>query len=328
VPPNLLPPADVRALTRSAVAGDRRSFARVLTLIERGGAVADAVTAELHDEAVVPYTVGLTGAPGAGKSTLTDALVAEIRAHGERVAVLAVDPASPFTGGAILGDRVRLRAEHVGDDDVFMRSLSNRGHLGGLSRAVPDVVRAFGACGWPTVLIETVGVGQVEVDIAGQADTTVVVVNPGWGDEVQANKAGLLEVADVLVVNKADRDGASAAVRDLRQMLTLAPADAWTPPVVTTVATDGEGVSEAWVRILSHRDHVVSSGELDRRRVARLETELHTRALRVVSQALRQAQRTDDGNRLLEQLRNGDVAPSTASEQLIAQMCASRDSNG
>ena len=209
------------ALLAAAIEGDRRSLARLLSVIEAGGAEFRTIAPKVFAAGRGIHSIGLTGAPGAGKSSLTDALVAEVRGTGSRVAVVAVDPSSPLSGGAILGDRVRLREQHAADDDVYVRSLASRGQLGGLSLAVPEMVRALDATGWPVVLIETVGVGQSEVSIAENADTTVVVVNPGWGDEVQANKAGLLEIADVLVVNKADRPGVDSTVRDLERMLHL-----------------------------------------------------------------------------------------------------------
>jgi LAO/AO transport system kinase len=197
-----------------------------------------------------------------------------MRADDQIVAVLAVDPSSPFTGGAILGDRVRM-GEHALDDDVFIRSMATRGHLGGLSLAVPEAVRLLDAVGVPWVLLETVGVGQVEVEVAGEADTTVVVVNPGWGDAVQANKAGLMEIADVFVVNKADRAGVGDTVADLERMLGMrASADGWRPPVIATVATTGEGVPQLWAAVREHAGWAASSGELQRRRRARLEAEL------------------------------------------------------
>ena len=213
------------------------------------------------------YTVGLTGAPGAGKSTLTSATIGHMRSLGEEVAVLAIDPSSPFTGGAILGDRVRMQ-DHATDRGVFIRSMATRGHLGGLSLATPEAVRLLDALGRELVLIETVGVGQVEVEIAGKADTTVVVVNPGWGDSVQANKAGLMEIADVFVINKADRKGVEETRRDLEQMLELsdiAP-DAWRPPIVSVVATEQKGVDQLWDTVLEHRQFISTNGELARRR--------------------------------------------------------------
>lgn len=203
----------------AALGGDRTAIARLLSLIERGGDDAREVGRLAAPAAGEAYTVGITGAPGSGKSTLTSSLVGHVRAEGAEVAVLAIDPSSPFTGGAILGDRVRMQ-DHATDPGVFIRSMATRGHLGGLALATPEAVRLLDALGRRLILIETVGVGQVEVEVAGKADTTIVVVNPGWGDSVQANKAGLMEVADIFVINKADRAGAGETRRDLEQMLT------------------------------------------------------------------------------------------------------------
>jgi LAO/AO transport system kinase len=263
-------PADLLARARS---GDRGALARLLSLVERGGTGARAVGRLTHPLGGQAYTIGLTGAPGAGKSTLTSALVRRVRADGVSIAVLAIDPSSPFTGGAILGDRVRMQ-DHVGDDDVFIRSMATRGHLGGLSLATLDAVRVLDATGWPWIVIETVGVGQVEVEVAGAADTTVVVVNPGWGDAVQANKAGLLEIADVFVINKADRPGVDDTRRDLERMLDLTDAGEWRPPVVATTAPAGDGVEELWAAIGAHRAHLETTGALAPRRAARVSDEL------------------------------------------------------
>jgi GTPase len=266
---------DLRALER----GDRRALARILSVVERGGEAARAVADLVQASGTDPQSVGITGAPGAGKSTLTNALVSEMRARDELVAVLAVDPSSPITGGAILGDRVRMQG-HATDRGVFIRSMASRGHLGGLSLATPEAVRVLGYAGWPTVIIETVGVGQIEVDIAGAADTTVVVVNPGWGDSVQANKAGLLEVADIFVINKADRAGADEAERDLVMMLDLGAHKPWTPPILKTVGTSGAGVAELGVALAEHREWMSETGELERRRVRRATNELREILLR------------------------------------------------
>jgi LAO/AO transport system kinase len=244
-------------------------------------------------------------------------LIAVLRARDERVAVTAIDPSSPFTGGAILGDRVRLRTEHASDDGVFMRSLASRGQLGGLARAVPEAVRLLGAAGWPTVIVETVGVGQTEVSIASQADTTVVVVNPGWGDEVQANKAGLLEIADVLVVNKADRDGARTTVRDLRRMLDLAGPRDWRPPIVETVAVEDKGLEEVWAAVEQHRAALEEGGELDRRRQARLVAEVHGRVTEILAGEVAAVERSETGQDLLEGLRSGEIPPSVVVAELL-----------
>src|SRR3954470_8664323 len=216
----------VAELFGAACDGDRAALARLLSLIERGGDEAREVARLAHPRSGNAYLVGLTGAPGSGKSTLTSATIAHLRAQQTEVAVLAIDPSSPFSGGAILGDRVRMQ-DHATDPGVFIRSMATRGHLGGLSLATPRAVRGLDAAGKPWVLIETVGVGQVEIEVAGAADTTMVVVNPGWGDAVQAAKAGLLEIADLFVVNKADRDGAAETVRDLEFMLDLSLESGW-----------------------------------------------------------------------------------------------------
>ncbi len=260
-------------LLDAARSGDRSALARLLSKVERGGAEARSVSEVTHELVGRATTVGITGAPGAGKSTLTSSLVREMRAADVAVGVLAIDPSSPFTGGAILGDRVRMD-EHVLDDDVFIRSMATRGHLGGLSVAVPDAARVLDAVGMEWVLIETVGVGQVEVEIAGEADTTVVVVNPGWGDTVQANKAGLMEIADIFVVNKADRAGVDETVSDLERMLSLRSGSEWRPPVIRTIATEGAGAAELWAAIQQHGEWSRSSGEFERRRAVRREQEL------------------------------------------------------
>lgn len=219
------------------------------------------------------YTVGLTGSPGVGKSSLAAALVTAARARDRTVAVLAIDPTSPFTGGALLGDRLRMQ-DHATDPGVFIRSMATRGHLGGLALAAPEAVRVLDASGADLVVVETVGVGQAEVEVATQADTTLVVVAPGWGDAVQASKAGILEVADVFVVNKADREGAAEAARDLEQMLRLGPDLEWTPPVVRTTATSGEGIDDLWDAVERHQKHLEATGGLERRRRDRLVREI------------------------------------------------------
>lgn len=265
------------------------ALARLLSMVERGGPPSQRV-AGLAYRAPVPYSLGITGAPGAGKSTLTARLITLAQkgwddgdgdggdgdggdGDGGQVAVLAIDPSSPFTGGAILADRVRMQ-DHATDPVVFIRSMATRGHLGGLALAVPDAVRVLGAAGFPTVLIETVGVGQMEVEVASTADTTAVVVNPGWGDAMQANKAGLLEVADLFVINKADRPGAREARRDLDQMLDLSSLGDWRPPIVETVAATGQGVDDLWAEVCHHRRHLAETGLLGARRAERLAEEL------------------------------------------------------
>src|SRR5689334_2401455 len=240
------------ALVERALEGDRRSIAKVISLVERGGDGARAVIQMLHPRTGNAWSIGITGAPGAGKSTLTDKLVGRVRKEGLEVGVLAIDPTSPFSGGAILGDRVRMQ-EHATDPGVFIRSMATRGHLGGLAVATPQAVRVLDAAGKPWIIVETVGVGQVEVEVAGHADTTVVVVNPGWGDAVQTAKAGLLEIADVFVVNKADRPGTDETAHDLAAMLEMVGERPWSVPIVRTVATTGDGIDDLWRAINEHR---------------------------------------------------------------------------
>ena len=266
-------PADTDALVDRALAGDRVATAKLLSLVEQGGEGARAVVSRLHPHTGRAWSVGITGAPGAGKSTLTDELVMCMRDEDLDVGVLAVDPSSPFSGGAILGDRVRMQ-RHSTDPGVFIRSMASRGHLGGLSLATPQAVRVLDAVGKEWVIVETVGVGQVEVEIASQADTTIVVVNPGWGDEVQAAKAGLLEIADIFVVNKADRPGADVTVSDLSGMLGLGARKKWQPPIVRTIATTGDGLAELWDEIGAHREFLETTGAIAARRRARLVDEI------------------------------------------------------
>ncbi|MDN5748691.1 MAG: methylmalonyl Co-A mutase-associated GTPase MeaB [Pseudonocardia sp.] len=280
-----MPRVDVPDLVQRARRGEHRAVARLISLVENGvdarAAASADTTARLREvaAALAPHTgkahvVGLTGPPGVGKSTSTSVLVGALRAHGRRVGVLAVDPSSPFSGGALLGDRVRM-GEHATDDGVFIRSMATRGHLGGLAWATPQALRVLDAAGCDVVLIETVGVGQSEVEVVGLADTVVVLLAPGMGDGVQAAKAGILEVADVFVVNKADRDGARQTVRDLRNMMSLDDgSEGWVRPVVRTVAARGEGVDDLVAALDAHRDHIDATGERERRRHARAESEI------------------------------------------------------
>ncbi len=319
---------DPSALFEAARGGDRVALARLLTLVERGGEPSRRVAGLAYKTGGEAYSMGITGAPGAGKSTLTDRLVRLGRQEGfgrhGQVGVLAVDPSSPYSGGAILGDRVRMGG-HALDDQVFIRSMAARGHLGGLSVAVPDAIRVLSAIGVPVVLVETVGVGQQEVDVAGATDTTLVVVNPGWGDAIQANKAGLLEIADVFVINKSDRPGARETRRDLELMLDLTEMGDWRPPIVDTVATTGEGVDELWATVGRHRDHQIGQGTLASRRRQRLEREFRQILLSRVVEQIDEATADDRCAPIVSAMLEGSLDPYEAADRVVSALSARRE---
>ncbi|KAA1428888.1 methylmalonyl Co-A mutase-associated GTPase MeaB [Nocardioides antri] len=305
-------------LVARAREGEARAIGRLISQVEDGSPVLREVMAALTPYAGRAHIVGLTGSPGVGKSTSTSALVAELRRRDLRVGVLAVDPSSPFSGGALLGDRIRM-SEHATDPGVFIRSMAARGHLGGVSRATPQALRVLDAAGCDVVLVETVGVGQSEVEIARLADTTVVLLAPGMGDGIQAFKAGILEIGDVFAINKADRDGADQVRRDLRSMISLAdrPEGAWRPPVIKTVATEGQGAADLVDAVDQHRAWAEESGELDRRRVRRARDEIEAIALT----ALRERWgAVDEGNRLdglATAVVSGESDPYSAADALL-----------
>jgi len=310
------PSTDPIALFEAAREGKRLALARLMSLVERGGDEARVLGAHTYSQVGAAYTVGMTGAPGSGKSSLAAELASVVRSEQQRLAILAVDPSSPFTGGAILGDRVRMQ-DHVTDDGIYIRSMATRGHLGGLSLATPQAIRVLDALNWPWILVETVGVGQVEVEIAGAADTTIVVVNPGWGDAVQANKAGLMEVADIFVVNKSDRKGADDTRRDIQQMLELSSLGDWEPPIVMTVATDQLGADELWQTVGEHRSYLQESGELEARRKLRVQAELTEIVNRSLEQRVITAMEGPETADLKEKLARGEIDPYAAAARLI-----------
>ena len=310
---------DVPALVEQARAGRPRAVARLISLVEGASPLLREVMAALAPLTGNAYVVGLTGSPGVGKSTSTSALVGAYRRQGKRVGVLAVDPSSPFSGGALLGDRVRMQ-EHSGDPDVYIRSMATRGHLGGLAWAAPQAVRVLDAAGCDVILVETVGVGQSEVEIAERADTSVVLLAPGMGDGIQAAKAGILEIGDVYVVNKADRDGADSTVRELNHMLGLgesrAPGD-WRPPIVKTVAARGEGVDEVVEALEKHRAWMEERGVLAERRRRRAAGEVETIALTALRERIGDLHGDRRLDALADRITAGELDPYTAADELL-----------
>jgi LAO/AO transport system kinase len=309
---------DVDDLVARAREGEHRAVARLVSMVEDGSPQLREVMAALSGHTGHAQVVGITGSPGVGKSTTTNALVAELRRAGKRVGVLAVDPSSPFSGGALLGDRVRMQ-DHATDPGVFIRSMASRGHLGGLSWTTPQALRVLDAAGCHVVIVETVGVGQSEVEIAGLADTTVVLMAPGLGDGIQAAKAGILEIGDVYVVNKADRDGAEQVRRELRSMVALGerPEGGWKPPVVLTVAQSGRGLDELVVELDRHRAWLEESGELTRRRVRRAREEIEAIAVAALRNRWEGVSGHDALDSLAEAVVAGERDPYAAADELV-----------
>jgi LAO/AO transport system kinase len=323
------PADDAAELVARAHDGDPRALARLVSLIEDDSPRVRALMRELAPRAGGARVIGLTGPPGAGKSTVTSALVKAYRGQGQRVAVLAIDPSSPFTGGALLGDRIRMQ-EHATDPDVFIRSMASRGHLGGLAVATPQVIRALDAARFEVILIETVGVGQIEVEIAATADSVVVLVVPGMGDAVQAAKAGILEIADVFAVNKADRPQAQETIRDLRTMIALAQhgPDAWKPPIVSTVATTGDGLAELVDRLDAHWTWLESSGERDRRRTSRAREEVAALALGRLRRSMTQLPGEAALDPLAARVASGELDPYRAADELLDALSSQPEQAG
>ena len=301
--------------------GDPRAVARLITLVESGDDLLPEVAAALAPHTGKAQVVGLTGAPGVGKSTTTNEFVRALRGEGHRVGVLAVDPSSPFNGGAILGDRVRMQ-DHATDPGVYIRSMSSRGHLGGLAAATPQAVRVLEGAGCDVVLVETVGVGQAEVEVASLADTTVVLLAPGMGDAIQAVKAGILEIADVFVVNKADRDGADATYHDIQGMIGLAeraPGE-WRPQVVRAVAARGQGIDNILNAVHKHRAWLVEHGELRRRREARAAAEVEAIALGTLRERLGSIRAGTALQDAAVKVAAGETDPYAAAASLVASL--------
>ena len=297
-------------------AGDIRALARAITLVERRDPAVRQLQQSLRDRALAAYVVGFTGAPGTGKSTIVDALVAHLRKNDRSVAVVATDPNSPFTGGAILGDRIRMQ-RHALDPKVFIRSMGARGHLGGLALATREAIRLLGAFGFDPVILETVGVGQSELEVAAVADTTVVVLTPNLGDGVQMIKAGILEIADVFVVNKSDLDGHERVATELRGMLSLAPKAPWKPPIIATSAVRQEGIKELWAAIEAHRKHLESSGGARAQAEKRLRDETAEVVAELARERARDALASDTAlsRRLLE-----DGTPYAVAEEILRDL--------
>lgn len=310
---------DVSAVVEGVLKGERRAVARAISMVEDGSDGLPELIGAIYRRAGNAYTIGLTGSPGVGKSSLAAELVKTTRSRERSVAVLAIDPTSPFTGGALLGDRLRMQS-HATDPGVFIRSMATRGHLGGLALAAPEAVRVLDASGADLVIIETVGVGQAEVEVATAADTTLVVVAPGWGDAVQASKAGILEIADVFVVNKADRDGAGEAVRDLEVMLRMGPEMDWVPPVVKTSTQTGEGIDDLGEAIEGHRKHQESTGDLERKRRGRILREVEEMVSVRLRERVADVLGKGDLESLADDLAAGRVDPYRATDILVQRV--------
>jgi LAO/AO transport system kinase len=309
---------NVPELVERARGGDARAVARLISLVEDASPLLREVMAGLAPYAGQAHVVGITGSPGVGKSTSTNALVAALRAADKRVGVLAVDPSSPFSGGALLGDRVRMQ-DHALDPDVYIRSMASRGHLGGLSWTTPQALRVLDAAGCDVILVETVGVGQSEVEIAGLADTTLVLLAPGMGDGIQAAKAGILEIGDLYVINKADRDGADQVRRELRSMLALAERTEgdWKPPIVKTVASRGEGVDEVVAEIQNHHAWLAGSGQLAQRRTRRARDEIEAIAVTALRRQWGDVHGRSELDELAAAVAAGDSDPYRAADELL-----------
>ncbi len=308
-------------ISRELLAGNRRALARAISLVEDGGPQATELVKSLFEHSGRAHLIGVTGSPGVGKSTLVDALITEIRKAGLKVAVLAVDPSSPFTGGAILGDRIRMQS-HTLDKEVFIRSMANRGHAGGVAMATYDAVRMLEAFGYDIVIIETVGVGQSELAIAQTADTTILVLMPGSGDDIQAIKSGIMEIGDIFVVNKGDLPGANKSASEITASLELSSTKTeWRPPVIVAVSETGDGIDEVWKSVQNHRDYLKSSGQLQERRKSKIQAELSEIVAEMARENLRNSlKNSQEVKSVLSQVVDREVDPHTAAESLIRSL--------
>ena len=311
----------LKPLLDGARAGRARDIARLISLVENGSADVPEVMREMASSAGRARVIGITGSPGVGKSTTTSAIITRFRADGKRVGVLAVDPSSPFSGGALLGDRIRMQ-QHATDDGVYIRSMASRGHLGGLSATTPQALRVLDAAGFDVILIETVGVGQSEIEVAASADTTLVLLAPGMGDGIQAAKAGILEIGDVFAVNKADRDGADSTVRELRNMVGLGERspDTWSPKVVKTIASTGEGIDDLMAALAAHADWLSESGRLEARRTKRAREEIEAIAMAMVRRELTSGDRRAALDAAAAKVATGRTDGYTAAAQLVEDL--------
>ena len=309
-------------------AGDRRALARAITLVENSEPVAYDLVRELYPQTGRAYAVGVTGPPGVGKSSLISALVRHVREAGRTVGVISVDPSSPFTQGALLGDRIRL-ADHFLDPGVFIRSMGTRGHLGGLTEAALQAMLVLDAAGKDVVFVETVGAGQSEIEVIGIADTVVLVLMPGSGDSVQALKAGIMEIPDVIAINKLDHPGAKTMLNEVRSILSLDREPSWKPPIVLTEALRSENVPELWERIEAHRAHLEEEGQLEERRRKNLAGEVFAVASSRAKEHLERAVAGDpELQRLLDEVQGRRLDPLTAVREIMEKVFRIGDTNG